>query len=184
MGSAPQRVAARVRAHPLVAAAIAAVLAGAALVAVLLLAPADEPPEPSLADAVPYDGRSPREPAGAGTRVIVALPRPALGETDLVAPAAQRRYVRSLERESAALRSALGARGVRLADVVPYARTFDGFAATVRTPSEVRPARSRVRTVAANPSNVRAYGTTSASRTPRAPSAERSAADSRSSERT
>ena len=41
--------------------------------------------------------------------------------------------MRSLEDESAALRSALGARGIRLSDVVTYARTFNGFAATVRT---------------------------------------------------
>ena len=39
--------------------------------------------------------------------------------------------MRSLEDEAAALRSALGARGVRLADVVTFTRTFNGFAATV-----------------------------------------------------
>ena len=41
--------------------------------------------------------------------------------------------MRSLERESAALRSALGARGVELRDVVTFGRTWDGFAATVDT---------------------------------------------------
>ena len=99
----------------------------------MLLTRGGDAPPPALADAVPYDGRSPREPAGTGTRVIVALPRPALGETTLATPAAQQRYVRSLERESASLRSALGARGVRLSGVVTYTRTFNGFAATVRT---------------------------------------------------
>ena len=115
-----------------VAAAIVA-LAAVAVVAVVLLTRGGDAPPPALADAVPYDGRSPREPAGTGTRVIVALPRPALGETTLATPAAQQRYVRSLERESASLRSALGARGVRLSGVVTYTRTFNGFAATVRT---------------------------------------------------
>ncbi len=90
----------------------------------------------SQADAVPYDGRSPRAPAGEEQRVIVALPRPALGELrDALRMSAgeQRGYVASLKREAEALRSALGARGVRLRDVVSFERTFDGFAATVRT---------------------------------------------------
>ena len=91
------------------------------------------PPPPALADAVPFDGRSPREPAAEGTRVLVALPRPALGSTRIRDPAAQRRYVASLRDESRALRSALGARGVQLSHVVTFERTFDGFAATVRT---------------------------------------------------
>jgi hypothetical protein len=90
----------------------------------------------SKADAVPYDGRSPRAPAGEEQRVIVALPRPALGELPNAAkmkPAAQRAYVASLNREAFALRSALGARGVKLRGVVNFERTFDGFAATIRT---------------------------------------------------
>jgi hypothetical protein len=90
----------------------------------------------SEADAVPYDGRSPRAPAGEEQRVIVALPRPALGElrdARRMSADEQRRYVASLEREAEALRSALGARGVRLRDVVSFERTFDGFAATVRS---------------------------------------------------
>ena len=114
----------------------AGVPAAAAVVvaAVLLLrdAAADPPPR-SLADAVPYDGRSPREPSARGTRVVVALPRPSLGGAGIATPRAQRAYVRSLREEAAALRSALGARGVRLSDIVTYARTFNGFAATVRT---------------------------------------------------
>src|SRR4051795_12367840 len=91
------------------------------------------PPPPALADAVPFDGRSPREPAAEGTRVLVALPRPALGATTIRDTAKQRRYVASLKDESRALRSALGARGVQLSRVVTFERTFDGFAATVRT---------------------------------------------------
>ena len=91
---------------------------------------------PALADAVPYDGRSPRAPSGARERVLVALPRPPLGElagARNMSPATQRAYVASLEREARALRSALGARGVRLRNVVSYERVWDGFAATVRT---------------------------------------------------
>jgi len=91
---------------------------------------------PALADAVPYDGRSPREPAGAEQRVLVELPRPALGALrglgDLDA-AGRRAYVASLRSEREALRGALGARGVRLRDVVGFERTYNGFAATVRT---------------------------------------------------
>ena len=51
-------------------------LLGAVVVAVLLLAGPASRRRAALADAVPYDGRSPREPSGQGTRVIVALPRP------------------------------------------------------------------------------------------------------------
>jgi len=131
-----QRLLAIVRAAPRRRLAVIAA-AGVAVVAVIVLVlalrgPGDPPPR-TLADAVPYDGRSPREPSGRGTRVIVALPRPSLGEAAIADPGAQREYVASLEDESAALRSALGARGVRLNDVVTYARTFNGFAATVRT---------------------------------------------------
>ena len=112
--------------------AAGALLIAAVVLAVVLSGPGEPPPR-TLADAVPYDGRSPREPSGQGTRVIVALPRPSLGEAGIAEPADQRDYVRSLEDESAALRSALGARGIRLSDVVTYTRTFNGFAATVRT---------------------------------------------------
>jgi len=113
--------------------AIAAALVAGAIVAASLLAGDGGPPEPAFADAVPFDGRSPREPSGQGTRVIVALPRPSLGAAGIADPDDQRGYVRSLERESGALRSALGARGIRLSDVVTFTRTFNGFAATVRT---------------------------------------------------
>jgi len=105
----------------------------AAVVAAVLLAGDGAPPPPARADATPFDGRSPREPSGRGTRVIVELPRPSLGEAGILDPARQRTYVQSLEDESAALRSALGARGIRLSNVVVYTRTFDGFAATVAT---------------------------------------------------
>jgi hypothetical protein len=112
---------------------IAGAAAVAAAVTAFLLAGDGSPPEPALADAVPYDGRSPREPSGEGTRVVVALPRPSLGAAGITDPDDQRDYVRSLEDESGALRSALGARGVRLSDVVTFTRTLNGFAATVRT---------------------------------------------------
>jgi Subtilase family len=132
----PARLAAAVRAQPRRRLAIMGGAGAAlvvALVAFLLLAGPGDPPPRTLADAVPFDGRSPREPSGQGTRVIVALPRPSLGEAGIADPGAQRDYVASLEDESAALRSALGARGIRLSDVITYARTFNGFAATVRT---------------------------------------------------
>ncbi len=118
--------------RPAVIAAAGAALV-ALVVAVALLAWSGGPPPPALADATPYDGRSPREPSGRGTRVIVQLPRPSLGAAGIADPDDQRAYVRSLEDESAALRSALGARGIRLSGVVTYARTFNGFAATVAT---------------------------------------------------
>ena len=83
---------------------------------------------------LPFDGRSPQAPASAGVRVLVELGRPALGGAGGPDPGdaeAQRAYVRSLGRESRALRSALAARGVRLGDPVTFARTWNGFAATV-----------------------------------------------------
>ena len=95
-----------------------------------------EPVAPSLVALSPLDGRSPREPAGRELRVLVELPRPALADRDdldALSPEDQREYVKSLEREGAALRSALGARGVELRDAVNFGRTWDGFAATVDT---------------------------------------------------
>jgi hypothetical protein len=95
-----------------------------------------EPVAASLVALSPLDGRSPREPAGRTQRVLVELPRPALADRDdldSLTPEQQRDYVRSLERESAALRSALGARGVALRDAVTFGRTWDGFAATIDT---------------------------------------------------
>ncbi len=91
---------------------------------------------PALADAVPYDGRSPREPAGERQRVLLELGRPALGAvvaTRRLDAAEQRAYVASLRREAKALRGALDARGVKLEDVVEFERTWNGFAATVQT---------------------------------------------------
>ena len=118
-------------AHRRLVVAVAAL--AAIIVAAFLFAGEGEPPEPALADAVPYDGRSPREPSARGTRVVVALARPSLGAAGIADADEQRAYVRSLEHESGALRSALDARGVRLSDVVTFTRTFNGFAATVRT---------------------------------------------------
>ena len=95
-----------------------------------------EPVAPSLVALSPLDGRSPREPVGRDQRVLVELPRPALADRDdldALTPEEQRDYVRSLVREGAALRSALGARGVELRDAVTFGRTWDGFAATVDT---------------------------------------------------
>jgi hypothetical protein len=95
-----------------------------------------KPVPPSLVAVAPLDGRSPRDPAGREQRVLVELPRPALAERsdlDRLTPDQQRAYLRSLERESAALRSALGARGVALRHAVTFGRTWDGFAATVDT---------------------------------------------------
>jgi hypothetical protein len=89
-----------------------------------------------LADPVPYDGRSPREPSGERRRVLVELSRPSLGQVLAerpLDPGAQRAYVRSLRSEARALRSALDARGVPLQDVVSFERTWNGFAATVAT---------------------------------------------------
>jgi hypothetical protein len=83
----------------------------------------------------PFDGRSPRAPGGERVRVLVELERPPLGGRGAPGaddPARQRAYVRSLEREGRALRSALEARGVGLGDPVPLARVWNGFAATVR----------------------------------------------------
>ena len=93
-----------------------------------------EPLAPSAAALSVYDGRSPSEPGGSELRVLVELPRPALADRDdldSLSEAEQRGYVRSLEREGTALRSALGARGVELRDAVPYGRTWEGFAATI-----------------------------------------------------
>src|SRR4051794_41459156 len=94
------------------------------------------PVAPSLVALSPLDGRSPSEPAGTERRVLVELPRPALADrSDLPEMSAhqQREYIASLKREARALRSALGARGVAMRDVVAFGRTWDGFAATVAT---------------------------------------------------
>ena len=93
-----------------------------------------EPAPPSAAALSVYDGRSPSESGGSALRVLVELPRPALADRDdldALSEAEQRAYVRSLEREGTALRSALDARGVELRDAVSYGRTWDGFGATI-----------------------------------------------------
>ena len=113
--------------------ALALLVAAGAVLAWLALGGGEDAPAASRGDATPYDGRSPREPSAAGTRVIVRLPRPSLGAAGIRDPVAQRTYEESLRDEAAALRSALGARGVRLSDVRTYTRVLNGFAATVRT---------------------------------------------------
>ena len=89
----------------------------------------------TAADPLPYDGRSPAIPPAKTERVLVELPRPALGASAQRAKLPDRRqrfYVRSLEQESRALVSALEARGAKLRDVVTFERTWHGFAATIR----------------------------------------------------
>ncbi len=89
----------------------------------------------TTADPLPYDGRSPALPPARTERVLIELPRPALGASAKRAKASDRRqrfYVRSLEQESRALISALRARGATLRNVVTYERTWHGFAATIR----------------------------------------------------
>ena len=120
-------------------------LFAAAIVFALVASGGDEPEAgfaPVRAAPVPYDGRSPRVPAGDEQRVLVSLARPSLGEKAAqreragltpLTPRSQRRYVRSLRREGVSLRSALDARGVRLRSVVAFERTINGFAATIRT---------------------------------------------------
>ena len=120
----------------LVVSAVVALAAAAAVVVALRERGPERVGGPALADPVPYDGRSPREPAGARRRVLVELPRPSLGQVLAerpLDPDAQRAYVRSLRSEARALRSALDARGVPLQDVVSFERTWNGFAATVAT---------------------------------------------------
>jgi len=121
-----------------VAVAVLALLVGASLLAAAFESESGSGSSlpPSLAVLSPYDGRSPRAPAGDEQRVLVALARPALGERDDVrdlSPGEQSAYVRSLAREEESLRSALEARGVALREVVSFGRTWNGFAATVDT---------------------------------------------------
>ena len=87
----------------------------------------------TLADPVPYDGRSPALVTRGDERVLVELPRPALGATPraTASPSRQRAYVASLHDEAQALLSALAARGVKLRDVVTFERCWHGFAATI-----------------------------------------------------
>ncbi len=93
-------------------------------------------PAASLADPVPYDGRSPIQARGSEQRVLVQFPRPALGELENareMGVEARRKHVDSLKREATSTRSALKAQGVVLRDVVAFYKVFNGFAATVRT---------------------------------------------------
>ncbi|HEX6025468.1 MAG TPA: S8 family serine peptidase [Solirubrobacter sp.] len=133
---------ARLRALPLaVKAAIGVVVVGAVVLGVLLTRgagplPDVTPPAASLADPVPYDGRSPVQPPGPEQRVLVQLRRPALGalpDARSMGAEDQKAYLDSLRREATTLRSALQARGVVLRDVVGYYRVWNGFSATVST---------------------------------------------------
>jgi hypothetical protein len=135
---------ARLRRLPVWARAAIAVGA-AAIVLVLVLAlsghgPSSLPvigaPPTSLADPVPYDGRTPDQPPGDEQRVLVQMPRPALGDLPdarAMGAAEQRRYVASLRLEAKTTRSALEARGIHFSDVVSYGLVWNGFAATVST---------------------------------------------------
>jgi hypothetical protein len=132
----------RIAARPELRIAAALVALAAIVVAVLVLAggkaslPGVTSPPGTLADPVPYDGRSPGQPAQDEVRVLVQLPRKPLGELkDARAMGAEEQsaYIRSLKSEQTTLRSALQANGIVLRDVVAYTRVFDGFAATVRT---------------------------------------------------
>ncbi|MDA0185723.1 S8 family serine peptidase, partial [Solirubrobacter phytolaccae] len=94
------------------------------------------PKAASLADPVPYDGRSPLQARGSEQRVLVQLNRDALGELEnarTMGSDEQRKYVDGLKREAISTRSALEANGVVLRDVVAFYRVWNGFAATVRT---------------------------------------------------
>jgi hypothetical protein len=120
-------------------------LGAAAVVAVLVIVfttggagpiPGVQPPPGSLADPVPYDGRSPILVAETEQRVLIQLQRPPLGELEnarALGAEAQIREIKSLKREQIALRGALQARGVTLRDVVSFYRVWNGFAATVKT---------------------------------------------------
>ncbi|RKQ86633.1 PA domain-containing protein [Solirubrobacter pauli] len=127
-----------------------AVLAGGAVVLVALVVlvvallsggagplPDVTPPKAaSLADPVPYDGRSPIQARSGEQRVLVEFDRPALGKREnarTMGAEAQRDYVDELKREATTTRSALQANGVVLRDVVAFYRVWNGFAATVRT---------------------------------------------------
>jgi hypothetical protein len=138
--------------------ALGLLVLAAIVAAVLLLSggkaslPGVAKPPGTLADPVPYDGRSPGQPAGDETRVLVQLPRKPLGELEgarAMGGEAQGVYVKSLKREQITLRSALQANGIVLRDVVSYYRVYDGFAATVRTQDvgRLNSQGARVRTV-------------------------------------
>jgi len=119
-------------------------LAAAAVVLVIVLTssggvgpiPGVKAPPVSVADPVPYDGRSPLQIPGSEQRVLVQFSRPALGELPgarSMGAEQQRTEIDSRKREAITTRSALEANGVRLRDVVAFYRVWNGFAATVRT---------------------------------------------------
>src|SRR3954471_6750419 len=88
--------------------------------------------EAPVVSALPFDGRTPALPARRTERVLVRLPRPALGGlTDPPAGAAARRYVASQHAPGRSLRGGRRARGVKLGRVVELGRIYPGFAATV-----------------------------------------------------
>jgi hypothetical protein len=116
---------------------LAATALAAIAVAVVLLAGSGGAPRlygPAAADPLPYDGRSPAPAPGKAERVLVELPRPALGASPFArrSDRHQRFYVRSLRMESSALIGALRARHVKLRHVVTFERCWHGFAATIR----------------------------------------------------
>ncbi|MDA0142518.1 S8 family serine peptidase, partial [Solirubrobacter deserti] len=93
-------------------------------------------PAATLADPVPYDGRSPIQARGSEQRVLVQFRRAALGNLENargLGADAQREHIDSLKREATSTRSSLEAQGVVLRDVVAFYRVWNGFAATVRT---------------------------------------------------
>ncbi len=153
-------LAARLRRLPLPARVAAALLAAAAIVLIVLLAtggtaslPGVAPaPAASLADPVPYDGRTPQQAPGAEQRVLVQFRRPALGDLPnarSMGAAEQIQRIKSLKRELIATRGAIQANGIELKDVVSFYRVWNGFAATVKTSDlgRLNSAGNRVRTV-------------------------------------
>lgn len=149
----------RLRRVPLAVRVVAGLIVLAAIVVAVLLLTGGKSALPgvvnvpgTLADPVPYDGRSPGQPAGDETRVLVQLPRKPLGElADARAMGGEQQgiYIKSLKREQITLRSALQANGIVLRNVVSFYRVYNGFAATVRTQDvgRLNSRGARVRTV-------------------------------------
>src|SRR3954469_9753481 len=107
------RIAARPRRLSIGAAVVAPAAAAAAAGASLLLTghrsalPGAASPPGTLADPVPYDGRSPGQPAQDEVRVLVQLPRKPLGELQgarAMGAQEQSAYIRSLKSEQTTLR--------------------------------------------------------------------------------
>jgi hypothetical protein len=153
-------VLARVRRAPKLVLAGAAVLVIAVVGLVVALLTGGAGPLPdvaapkaaSLADPVPYDGRSPLQARGSEQRVLVQFERDALGELPearTMSAEDQRKHIDTLKREAISTRSSLEANGVVLRDVVAFYRVWNGFAATVRTRDlpKLNSRRLKVRTV-------------------------------------